>query len=169
MNTEQIISEFDKNKIIFKSLLENLPHDFYLFREKEGKWNLLELVCHLYDEERDDFRARVQSVLENPEADLKPIDPEGWVESRKYSKENYNDKLNDFINERDNSISYLKNLSAAKWDNAYIHEKFGPLTAGMFLASWLAHDYLHIRQIIRIKYEYLKNQSGENLLYAGEL
>jgi hypothetical protein len=38
----------------------------------------------------------------------------------------------------------------------------------MFLHNWLAHDYLHIRQIIRIKYDYLKKTSGEILLYAGE-
>lgn len=168
MKTEEIISELEKNKIVFKSLFENLSSEFYLFREKESKWNLLEILCHLYDEERDDFRARVKSVLESPLSNLKPIDPIGWVKSRKYSEENYNDKLNNFLGERDNSISWLKSLSEPKWDNAYNHEKFGPLTAKMFLVNWLAHDYLHIRQIVRLKYEHLKNISGENLVYAGE-
>ncbi len=167
MNLSQIISELEKNKIIFKSLLENLPSDFYLWREDEAKWNLLEITCHLYDEERDDFRDRVQSVLENPEAKLKPINSGDWVLERKYSEQNYNDKLNGFLTERDKSIEWLKNLSNPKWDNTYVHEKLGPLTAGMFLVNWLAHDYLHMRQINRAKYNYLKETTGENLEYAG--
>jgi hypothetical protein len=38
----------------------------------------------------------------------------------------------------------------------------------MIFANWLAHDYLHIRQILRLKYEYLKSISEEDLSYAGE-
>lgn len=168
MDIKPVISEFEKNKNIFRSLFENLPAEFYLWRESDSKWNLLEIICHLYDEERDDFRARVQSVLENPSIDLKPIDPQGWVGSRKYSEENYTDKLNDFLSERDKSIVYLKQLQNPEWDNAYVHQKFGELTAKMFLHNWLAHDYLHIRQIIRIKYNYFKVVSGERFDYAGE-
>lgn len=168
MDINQVISEFEKNRVVFKSLFENLPSEFYLWRESDSKWNLLEILCHLYDEERDDFRARVQSVLENPSADLNPIDPVGWVAARKYSEQNYNDMLNDFLSERDKSIAWLKQLQNPKWDNAYTHKKFGDLTAKMFLYNWLAHDYLHIRQIIRIKYNYFKDVSGERFDYAGE-
>lgn len=168
MDISLVINELEKNKIIFKSLFENLQSDFYLWREGENKWNLLEIICHLYDEERDDFRARVKSVLENPEEELKPIDPVGWVSSRNYAEQDYKEKLEDFLSERGNSIEWLKQLQNPKWDNAHVHPKFGDLTAKMFLYNWLAHDYLHIRQVIRIKYEYFRAASGENLLYAGE-
>ncbi|MBN8568262.1 MAG: DinB family protein [Ignavibacteria bacterium] len=168
MNVNHIIAELEKNKSVFKNLLENLPDEFYQWRESENKWNLLEVVCHLYDEERDDFRARVKSVLANPLEDLLPIDPTGWVTSRNYAGQNYVTKLNDFLIERDYSIAWLKHLKSPEWGNSYSHPKLGPLTAKMFLVNWLAHDYLHIRQIIRIKYEYLKKTSGEILLYAGD-
>jgi uncharacterized protein YutE (UPF0331/DUF86 family) len=42
------------------------------------------------------------------------------------------------------------------------------LSAKMIFKNWLAHDYLHIRQIIRLKFEYLKGFTGENLSYAGD-
>lgn len=168
MDINRIIAELEKNKSVFKDLLENLPDEFYHWRESENKWNLLEVVCHLYDEERDDFRARVKSVLANPLEDLLPIDPSGWVTSRNYAEQNYDMKLNDFIIEREYSIAWLKQLKSPEWGNSHSHPKLGPLTAKMFLVNWLAHDYLHIRQIIRIKYEYLKITSGEILLYAGD-
>lgn len=40
--------------------------------------------------------------------------------------------------------------------------------AKMLLANWLAHDHLHLRQIVRLKYERLKALGGEPLAYAGE-
>lgn len=168
MDINLIISELEKNKNAFKYLLEDLSSEFYLWRKSDNKWNLLEIVCHLYDEERDDFRARVKSVLDNPSAELLPIDPTGWVISRNYRMHDYSEKLKDFISERENSIAWLRKLQNPQWENSYSHPKLGPLTAKMFLVNWLAHDYLHIRQIIRIKYDYLEITTGENLLYAGE-
>ncbi len=41
------------------------------------------------------------------------------------------------------------------------------MTAKMFLSNWLAHDYLHIRQITKLKYDYLKQLTNEDLNYAG--
>ena len=168
MDINLVICELEKNKLIFKSLLEDLPEDFYLWKEAENKWNLLEVVCHLYDEERDDFRLRVKSVLENPDKKFPPSDTEDWVVSCNYSEQDYKAMLSNFLNERDNSLQWLKNLKNPKWDNVYPHSKRGPLTAKMFFVNWLAHDYLHIRQINRIKYNYLKELSGEDLGYAGD-
>lgn len=169
MDIKPVITELEKNGNVFKSLLENLPSDFYHWRESEDKWNLLEILCHLYDEERDDFRNRVQSTLENPEAPFTPIEPGKWVTSRKYAEQNYNEKLNNFLAERVNSINYLKGLQNPKWDNEHMHPKLGAMKAKMFLYNWLAHDYLHIRQITRVKYNYFRELSGVEFDYAGEV
>jgi hypothetical protein len=42
------------------------------------------------------------------------------------------------------------------------------MTAMLFLSNWLAHDYLHIRQIIKLKFDYLEKMTGEGLSYAGD-
>lgn len=49
-----------------------------------GEWSLVEVYCHLYDEEREDFRIRVMQTLLNPELPLPSIDPQGWVSARQY-------------------------------------------------------------------------------------
>jgi hypothetical protein len=168
MNTNHIIEELKRNKTIFKNLLENLPPEQYNWRFNPDKWCLLEIVCHLYDEEREDFRERVKYVLENPEQPMNSIDPVGWVKSRKYIERDFNAEVKEFLYERDNSVKWLEHLENPKWDNFYKHPKLGNLSAKMIFANWLAHDYLHIRQILKLKYEYLKNISGENLSYAGD-
>ena len=162
------LKELKRNRKVFECLLEGLSEKEYTWREREGKWNLLEIVCHLYDEEREDFRARVSSVLEDPEKHLQAIDPQGWVLSRDYSGQSYNNTVRKFLEERDNSVAWLESLSSPKWKNTYEHPKLGPMTARLFLVNWVAHDYLHIRQITRIRYHYLQLTAGEPLDYAGE-
>ena len=41
------------------------------------------------------------------------------------------------------------------------------MTARLFLVNWLAHDELHLRQLIRYDYLSLQSDSGEDLSYAG--
>ena len=167
MDHHFIINEFTKNKEVFKQLLSGIPKEEYLWRPSPEKWCLLEIVCHLYDEERDDFRTRVRLTLENPEQELPQFDTEEWVTSRNYLQQDYNLMLEKFLEERKQSIEWLKSLSSPDWKNTYNHPKFGAVSSGMFLSSWLAHDYLHFRQIVALKYNYLKFLTGESLEYAG--
>lgn len=167
MNYNEIINGLSGNKNVFKGMLFGLTEEIFLWKPSPEKWCLLEIVCHLYDEEREDFRARTRHFLETPMETLPPIDPQGWVQSRKYIQQNYREMLINFLTEREQSIKYLQTLSNSKWDNAYEHPKFGMMSAKMFLSNWLAHDYLHIRQITKLKFEYLKLLTNEELNYAG--
>ena len=167
MNSKKIIEELEKNKVVFKEILSSIEKGVYLWKPKPNKWCILEVVCHLLDEELEDFRIRVQSVLESPERTLPPFDPAIWVEERSYMTQDYNSKLDTFLKERESSINWLKGLQDPNWENSYQHPKLGPLSAKLFLSNWLAHDYLHIKQLLKIKFDYLKDHSGENLEYAG--
>ena len=156
------------NRDVFENLFSGLTPEEYTWREHEGKWNLLEVICHLHDEEREDFRARVSSVLEDPLKPWPKIDPVAWVTERKYGEQDIHVMLEKFLNEREATISWLTSLKNPQWNNAYQHPKVGPVSARFLLVNWVAHDYLHIRQITRIKYNYLKFTSGLGLDYAGE-
>jgi hypothetical protein len=81
--------------------------------------------------------------------------------------QDYAAKLAEFLDERAKSVAWLELLSNPQWSNAYQHPKLGPLSAELFLANWLAHDYIHIRQLNRLTFEYLQHQSGIDLSYAG--
>ena len=167
MNHSEIIKELDKNKAVFLHLLKETGRQEYLWRPETGKWCLLEIVCHLYDEECEDFRARLKHTLQTPDRALSPIDPVGWVSSRKYMEQDYEKMLSSFLGERQKSVEWLHSLDDPQWNNTHHHPKLGLLSASLFLANWLAHDLLHIRQIIKLKYAHLKHHSGIDLSYAG--
>lgn len=168
MEQSHQIAELSRNQDVFKELLSGIPKEEHQWRWQNDKWNLLEIVCHLYDEEREDFRARTKSVLEDPTNALTMFNPVLWVTERLYADQDYDEILTRFLNERQASLSWLKSLSNPKWDNAFDHPKMGPLTAAFFLSNWVAHDYLHIRQILNLKYQYVLQTTGVVLDYAGK-
>ena len=168
MDHRLIIEKLDENTNVFRHLLTIADQHEIQWKENENRWSIHEILCHLYDEEKEDFKARVKHVLETPEVPLPPIDPAGWVTSRGYMQWNYEETLQKFLIERNDSVKWLKSLVSPSWKNVYQHPKFGAMRAEMFLANWLAHDYLHKKQIIKTKFDYLKHVSGEDLKYAGE-
>lgn len=168
MDPEKIFKELHHNKDVFRELLSNIPDESILWSQNQKKWCMLEVVCHLYDEEREDFRTRVKCVLQDPVSPPPSFDPLIWVEERKYKEQNFGDVLSEFLKERDESVLWLRSLKEPEWTNAYHHPKLGPMSAYLFLTNWLAHDYLHMRQIIHLKFDFLKFKSGELLNYAGD-
>ncbi len=168
VSSKYVIDELTKNKSVFKILLNNLPKELYMWRSAPQKWCLLEVLCHLHDVECEDFRARIKHVLENPEKPMSPTDPPGWVKSRKYIEQDYDTVLSEFVEERDISVKWLSRLIDPPLNNVYHHPEMGDISANKLFISWLAHDYLHIRQIAKIKYDYLKSIYEEDLSYAGE-
>jgi len=167
MEPDLIINQLEQNKVTFQELLRHVPDQAITWKPKPDKWCLLEVICHLRDEEVEDFRIRTQYVLEDPTKSLPKIDPVAWVTERNYVNQDFQAVLIEFLKRRTESIQWLRSLKNPSWENAYQHPKMGPLTAQFFLTNWLAHDYLHFRQITRLKYEYLDQKSAESLDYAG--
>lgn len=164
---EFIIDQFQKNKCIFKDLFKDESEDLYLWKQSSEKWCLLEILCHLYDEEREDFKFRTKWVLERPNEIPPPFNPIDWVTERNYIGQNYNEMLDKLLKERDESINWLKSLGDVSWNNSFEHPKLGTMTAKYFLNNWLSHDYLHIRQIIKLKFNFFSAHVGSDLNYAG--
>lgn len=168
MDTQNfIINELERNLMVFQSLLKNNSIEEYLYKPASDKWCLLEIACHLVDEEVHDFRARVRTALDEEKHPFYPIDPVGWVTERKYMEQDYKSKVAEWAVEREDSINWLHSLDNPDWSSTFNHVDFGPVSAGHFLANWLAHDHIHIRQINRTKRAYFDYISGENLGYAG--
>ena len=115
-----------------------------------GKWSLLEIVNHLADEEALDFRARVRSTLEDPERPWEPIAPEEWVVAHGYATRDPAQSLARFMAERQASCDWLRAARDAAWDNVHRHPRAGPISARTLLGNWVAHDLLHVRQMLGV-------------------
>ncbi|NNC95132.1 MAG: DinB family protein [Chitinophagales bacterium] len=170
MDINPIRNNLSRNRSIFEQLFRTFSDESSRnWKPSEGKWCALEILCHLYDEERFDFRARIRHILnEKEDIPMPGINPEGWVTERKYMAQDYENILGLFLKERTASIIYLDEIKNANWDKEFIHPYLKAVSPSFFLNNWLAHDYLHMRQIIRLKFELLEASSkGIELDYAG--
>ena len=166
----------------FEALYQELAHGAEIIRalvigvtqaEAQAKptpesWSILEVVCHLYDEEREDFRQRVDFILNRPGETWPPIHPGSWVTERKYNERDLEQSLTDFLAERAESLVFLKGLESANWGAGRMTE-FGERKAGDLLGSWVAHDHLHMRQLVELRRARIQEMTAPyDIGYAGD-
>ena len=131
-------------------------------------WSILEVVNHLYDEEREDFRLRVDYILHHPDRSWPPINPKGWVMERAYNQRDLSLSVEDFLKERQKSLAWLKGLENPDW-NASVTVPFGEFSAGDIAAAWVAHDLLHLRQLVELHWAFMLHSAEPYKVdYAGE-
>lgn len=169
MEFQKLIDSLDRFSRILPVLVADISDADAKWQPESGGWSILEVVCHLADEETEDFRLRVQSTLADPTKPWPPIDPEATAVERKYNEQNLAEVVGRFVRERNSSLAWLKGVVNPNWDNAYEHPQFGPIQAGRLMASWAAHDQLHLRQIAKRMFEMnVRDGSGFPTDYAGE-
>jgi hypothetical protein len=168
MDADTIYRELALTPPALRALLAGITPEEARVRPRPDSWSILEVVCHLYDEEREDFRARLDIVLNRSGEKWPPIDPQGWVTSRQYNERDLSSTVSAFTEERKKSVTWLSGLAERNWDAEYV-APFGPVKAGDLLASWAAHDLLHIRQIVELKRARVLNTAVPYAVtYAGE-
>ena len=147
MDARRRIDSLERTGDLVARLVHGLPEEVASWKAGERDWSIVEILGHLADEEVEDFRYRLRSTLEDPRAAWPPIDPEGRVRERAYAGRDLEDVRRRFVRERADSIAWLRGLGEVDWSLAHEHPTLGTLRAGDLLASWAAHDLLHLRQL----------------------
>ncbi|MBT5873150.1 MAG: DinB family protein [Candidatus Latescibacteria bacterium] len=168
MQTELIFKQMLQNMTTIKSLIAGISREQAFWKPAASSWSLVEVINHLADEEVEDFRTRLDLTLHSPNNEWPPIAPEQWVRDRGYNSRDSWESLQRFCRAREESVAWLKALPDPDWETATRIPGRDPMVAGALLLCWLAHDWLHIRQLTRLHYEYLRvTSSPHDLSYAG--
>jgi len=76
--------------------------------------------------------------------------------------------VSEWVAERARSLAWLRSLLTADWEQAYEHPQLGRLRAGDLLASWVAHDALHLRQLAGLEWAWCRHLAEPySPAYAG--
>ena len=150
------------------SLTLDISDEQACWKPDPQSWSILEVVNHLYDEEREDFRVRVDTILHHPDQPWPPIAPQGWVTERGYNQRDLAQSVQAFLEERRKSLTWLKGLGNPDWQ-ASVTVSFGQFSAGDIFAAWVAHDLLHLRQLVELHWAYMLHAvEPYKVNYAGE-
>jgi hypothetical protein len=170
MQPAPFIAALEANGPAIAALARAMPAEQVRWRPEAGSWSALEVVNHLADEEREDFRTRLDTVLNLPGETPPAIDPEGWVVARGYNERDFDESLTRFLDERRRSLAWLGSLTAPDWSRAWAHPSGDfSIRAGDLLVAWAAHDLLHLRQLVEIQYHRRAIDAAPyGVEYAGE-
>lgn len=168
MDADRLIASLEQFRYVLPAAVGGLDAEAARWRGPGGAWSILEIMTHLADEEVEDFRTRVDLTLNDPDAKWPPIDPEGAAVERRYNEGDLAVVTERFVTERTASVAWLRSLHDPDWGRTHTHPALGAIRAGDILASWAAHDALHIRQIAKRRFQMIGRDAGEyGTEYAG--
>jgi hypothetical protein len=139
-------AELARTPEVLSALVAGLDAAAWRLRPAPKEWAAVEIVCHLRDEEAEDFGARVR-VVEAGGDRFVPIDPERWAAERRYLEDDGPRALATFRERRAASLAFLDGVSATRLTGAVTLGRSGPLSGLDLLAAWVAHDRLHLTQL----------------------
>ncbi len=127
------------------ALLDGLPPAWLDAREGPGSWSPREIVAHLIHGEKTDWIPRARILLAHGEARaFSPFDRAGHA--------GIPGDPAAFAAARDESLRALRAMRVTEemLDRAGRHPALGRVTLRQLLATWVAHDLGHVRQIARV-------------------
>ena len=169
MDFEKLVEQMELNARRIEALLEGVSEEQARWKPAPETWSILEVMHHLWDEEREDFRVRLNLILHATGPEWPPINPQGWVTERHYNDGRLAAALEGYLAERAASLDWLRNLKAADWEVSVLAPWGREITAGEMMASWAAHDLLHMRQLVELHRAYNVSLSEPyDTQYAGD-
>ncbi len=119
------------------------------YRSAPEEWTVREILAHLVDDEMYVMRTRLERIMKEDRPSLAPHDEQAWYASRNTSRDALAELLADFATQRAASLGIIDMLRASDWAREGYQPEYGIFTAEGWLARWVEHDTVHLRQIER--------------------
>jgi hypothetical protein len=139
-------AELARTADVLAGLLAGLDAAAWRARPAPAEWAPVEIVCHLRDEEAEDFGARLRVVVEGGDRFV-PIEPEQWAIARRYLDDDGPRALAEFRAGRAASLDFLATVAPPRLIAAVTLGRAGSLSGLDLCAAWVAHDRLHLAQL----------------------
>src|SRR6266540_1464299 len=107
MDVSYCIRELKQNAEVIQHMTAEIPPEQARWKPDPNSWSMVEVLSHLVDEEREDFRVRIQHILSAASGDPPPIAPQKWVNERSYNQRDLVEMVVSFLNERSESLMWL--------------------------------------------------------------
>ena len=128
------------------SLLSDVDDELWRARPAPSEWSPVEIVCHLRDEETEDFGARVRAVVEGGRVFVR-IDPARWATDRGYQKDDPRAALIALKQRRRDNLAFLVLADPMKLTRVVEQPQLGKMSGLDLVAAWVTHDRLHLAQL----------------------
>jgi len=165
IKVREIVHQLTVNAETIRALLQRVPDGQAQWQPTPETWSLEQVMEHLYNEERLDFRQHLKEMLNDPPQ------PWGAFHQEYLSLASCRQALDRFMIERNSSIAWLETLESPDWEiktQATFAKETITLSAGDVLVSWVDHDFAHLRQMIKLLHAWNEQKAAPySTQYAG--
>jgi len=148
---DDAVPVLERTPATLRTLLKDLPDSWILATEGPNTWSPFDVVGHLIHADRADWMPRVEHLLTHGDAvPFPPFDREAMFTASQ--GRSLSELLDEFAQLRADSLQRLAalHLTPADLSRPGRHPKFGVVTLGQLLSTWVAHDLGHLTQISRV-------------------
>jgi hypothetical protein len=116
-------------------------------RARDGRFAMVEHMCHLADLETEGFGARIERLLTEDQPSWGEFDGERVAMERRYLEQDAQNALERFAQSRAANVARLRTASQSDWQRTGTHEGMGPVTLARLVELMLEHDRGHAEDI----------------------
>jgi hypothetical protein len=169
MDIAQSASYLAQHAAAIRALVQGISETQARMHPAPAAWSVVEVLSHLQDEEQEDFRARLDNTFRHPGTPWPGVEPEKWAGEGAYDERSMIESLEGFLRQRELSLDWLRSLPSPDWQASSLSARGSMMTAAEVLAAWVAHDILHMRQLVELRWALIQEALAPiSLAYAGD-
>jgi hypothetical protein len=142
-----LIRTLEQTYQALQRLVGGIPNDALDFRPSADSWTVREILAHFVDDEMYVMRLRLERIVKEDDPQLTPHDEQRWHATRNTSRDQLTELLSDFNLQRLASLGMIAMLRDSDWVRSGFQPEYGRFTGEEWLARWVEHDTVHLRQI----------------------
>lgn len=152
---EKLIHEYSQGYPMLREATNRLPEEELRYKPGPTKWSIHQILIHVADSELVSTQ-RLKKVLAENEPLLMSVDQNAWASILRYEQLDREQHLFLFKMLRSSMLPILEQLTSQQWERIGVYADAGHFTFKQLLEYRVEHVRGHIRQIERVKENYIQ-------------
>ena len=165
---QEAIAILERTPRVLDLFLRDLPRGWVLNAAQNDDWSPFDILGHFIHGEKTDWMPRARIILEHGES--RPFVPfDRFAQFSESEGKTLEQLLDEFVALRQANLAALRVLQLQETDLARTgqHPELGVVTLGQLLATWVAHDLDHLKQMARVMTKQYQTEVGPWGAYIG--
>lgn len=116
-------------------------------RASDGRFAMVEHLCHLGDLEREGYGMRIERLLSEEKPEWDDFDGDAIAMQRNYLEQDADAALARFVDARAANVARLRAAKPDDWQRSGVHRGVGTITLARVAEMMLEHDRGHAADI----------------------
>lgn len=142
---EEILGQLESVVVQFERLIENRSRESLQQPGQDGRWGVVEVLCHLRDWE-DVIHDRIWQIVQGERPEFDDPDVMMWALEHDYGAQDAHEVFQELRALRCSLIDRLRETGESAWERTGILSGRGEMTLREFLQHVVEHDHRYLEE-----------------------